>query len=117
MDIERRGGIDRHEYLRELDVSPPYSVLETTGLLSETECVSLHCRSFLDEQSQAVTPLENFLNVVYHDGSHLWSLCEKNLNETEEFWRSTNLSVPTGDEKYYYSDELQVIKGAHQVTE
>jgi hypothetical protein len=59
------------ENIRELDISPPYCAAETTSLLSETEGVSLHVGGFIYQQFQAITSLQNFVNVLNHDISHL----------------------------------------------
>ena len=58
--------------IRELDISPPYSISETASLLSEAKSISLQIRSFINKQLQAVTSLQNLIDILNHDISDLF---------------------------------------------
>jgi len=56
---------------RKLDISPPNCAPETASLLFETNCISLHVCSFVNQQFQSIPSFQNLINILYHDITHL----------------------------------------------
>lgn len=58
-------------HIRKLDISPPNCAPETASLLFETNCISLHVCSFVNQQFQSIPSFQNLINILYHDITHL----------------------------------------------
>lgn len=62
----------RSAYSHELHISPSKSIFETASLLSEADCISWRVAVLSTSSSKlAVTPVQNFINILYHDILHL----------------------------------------------
>jgi hypothetical protein len=64
--------VNKSEYaIREFDISPPNSVSEPPSLSLESNCISLHICSLVNQQFQTITSFKNLINVINHNTTDL----------------------------------------------